>query len=78
MRRTPTDSSRVRGIPPVSGNSLDGTAEALLVVLGAEALDEALADVLADEVADGLALALTVAPDIAVPEASEAGLAIIL
>ena len=48
------------------------------MVLGAEALVDALADGLADEVADGLALALAVVPDIAVAEASEAGLAIML
>jgi hypothetical protein len=48
------------------------------VALGAEALADALADGLADGDADGLAVALAVAPDIAVAEASEAGLAIML
>jgi hypothetical protein len=72
----PTDSSGARGIPPVSGNSFDGAALALLVAPGAEAL----ADALAVWLADGLAVALAVAEalDIAVVEALEAGLAIML
>jgi hypothetical protein len=78
----PTDSSGARGIPPVSGNSFDGPVVALLVALtlGMEALADVLADELADELADRLAVALADAEalDIAVVEALEAGLAILL
>jgi hypothetical protein len=78
----PTDSSGARGIPPVSGNSFDGPVVALLVALtlGMEALADVLADGLADELADRLAVALADAEalDIAVVEALEAGLAILL
>ena len=76
----PIDSSGAMGIPPVSGNSCDGVAVALLVALalGAEALADTLDDGLADELADGLAVALDEALDIAVAEALEAGLAIML
>jgi hypothetical protein len=72
----PTDSSGTRGIPPVSGNTFDGVAP--LVALGAEALADVLADELADGLAVALAVGLAVAPDIAVAEALEAGLAIML
>ena len=75
---TPTDSSGARGMPPVSGNSCDGATVALLVALDAEALAEALADGVADELAAGLAEALAEALGIAVEEAPEAGLAIML
>ena len=71
-----TDSSGTMGIPPVSGNSFDGAAVALVVALALGA--EALADALDDELADGLAVALDEALDIAVAEALEAGLAIML
>jgi hypothetical protein len=74
----PTDSSDASGMPPVSGNTFDGAAEALLVVLGADALADGLADEVADGLAVVLAVALAVAPDIAVAEASEAGLVIML
>jgi hypothetical protein len=48
------------------------------VARGTEAPADELAEGLTEGVVDGLALGLAVAPDIAVAEASEAGLAIML
>jgi hypothetical protein len=74
----PTDSNGARGTPPVSGNSCDGAAVALLVALAAEALAEALADGVADGVADALAVGLVGALGEALDIAVEEGLAIML